>query len=57
MTNFGNASDSSDDYESSDETVSKTLQCDLFQLKNALIKLQENFDLLDEQIEALPTLT
>jgi hypothetical protein len=57
MTNFGNASDPSDEYESSGETISKALLRDLFQLKNALVKLQENFHLLDEPIEALLALT
>jgi hypothetical protein len=56
MTNPGNASDSSNEYKSSSEPVPKTSPCDADKLKAALIRLQEEFNLLDEEIQALPTL-
>jgi hypothetical protein len=57
MLELGNASDSSDEYETSSVDVPKSPSCDPDRLKGALIKLAETFGLNNEQIEALPALS
>jgi hypothetical protein len=57
MLELGNASDSSDEYETSSVDVPKSPSCDPGRLKGALVKLAETFRLDNEQIEALPALS